>query len=111
VRPARGAHADHDLTMQLEPDEQCQYHCVTGPSSCPWAHACAGCAGTWLAAQRNASARLALLGCMLTAALAMHSAVIYGPKGGVEDLRWGLSQVCFLKFIDGGSALSFLRVV
>jgi hypothetical protein len=43
--------------------------------------------------QRTAAARLALLGCMLAAALAVHSAIIYGPQGGVEELRLGLVQV------------------
>ena len=53
----------------------------------------AGSAGAWQAMQRTVAARLALLGCMLAAALAAHSAVVYGPQGGVEELRWGLVQV------------------
>lgn len=52
-----------------------------------------GNVGAWQAMQRTMAARLALLGCMLAAALAVHSAVIYGPQGGVEDLRLGLVQV------------------
>ena len=39
------------------------------------------------------AARLALLGCMLAAALAAHLAIIYGPQGGVAELRCGLVQV------------------
>ena len=53
----------------------------------------AGNAGGWQATQRAMAARLALLGCMLAAALAAHLAIIYGPQGGVEELRWGLVQV------------------
>lgn len=48
---------------------------------------------SWLATQRTVAARLALLGCMLSASLAVHSAVIDGSKGGVEELRWGILQV------------------
>jgi hypothetical protein len=53
----------------------------------------AGDVRSWLCTQRSVAARLTLLGCTLVAALAAHSAVIYGLKGGIEELRWGLLQV------------------